>query len=260
LDDQKLPLTAHLAELRTRLFWILGAWLAATIAAWGFRDAIFGYLLRPATQALQTLGADAGPLQAIAPTEILFTHIKCALLAGFFLSLPLTFWHAWAFVAPGLYPREKRAALPFVAISTLLFVGGAAFGHIFVFPVIYRFFAGFSSDYVQAAWTMQEVFSMNVQLLLAFGLGFELPVVIYFLALTGIVAPRALLRGTKYGVLTSFVVAAVVTPTPDIVTQLLLAGPLCLLYLVGVGAAYLLVPRRKAAGAAAESALATRGS
>jgi sec-independent protein translocase protein TatC len=126
--------------------------------------------------------------------------------------------------------------------------------------VIYRFFAGFSSDYVQAAWTMQEVFSMNVQLLLAFGLGFELPVVIYFLALTGIVEPRALLRGTKYGVLVSFVVAAVVTPTPDIVTQLLLAGPLCLLYLVGVAAAYLLTPRRKTAEADTASALATRSS
>jgi sec-independent protein translocase protein TatC len=126
-----------------------------------------------------------------------------------------------------------------------------------VFPVVYRFFAGFSSDYVQAAWTMREVFSMNVQLLLAFGLGFELPVVIYFLALTGIAEPRALLRGTKYGVLVSFVVAAVVTPTPDIVTQLLLAGPLCLLYLVGVAAAYLLAPRRKAPEPAG-SALATR--
>ncbi len=258
MDDQKLPLTAHLAELRKRLFWILGAWLLATLAAWSFRDAIFGYLLRPATQALQTLGPDAGPLQAIAPTEILFTHIKCALLAGFFLSLPLTFWHVWAFVAPGLYPSEKRAALPFVAISTLLFVGGAAFGHTYVFPVIYRFFAGFSSEYVQAAWTMREVFGMNVQLLLAFGLGFELPVVIYFLALTGIAEPRALLRGTKYGVLVSFVVAAVVTPTPDIVTQLLLAGPLCLLYLVGVGAAYLFAPRRKAAEPAGGGALPTR--
>ena len=147
------------------------------------------------------------------------------------VSLPVTFWHVWGFVAPGLYPSEKRATLPFVLISTLLFVGGALFGHTFVFPVIYKFFASFSSDYVQAAWTMHEVFAMNVQLILAFGVGFELPVVVYFLAAAGIAEPRTLLRGTKYGVLASFVAAAVLTPTPDIVTQLLLAGPLCALYL-----------------------------
>jgi sec-independent protein translocase protein TatC len=247
LDDTKLPLTTHLGELRTRLFWMLGTWFAATAAAWNFRDEIFGYLLRPATQALATLGHGAGPLQAIAPTEILFTHIKCALLAGFLFSLPMTLWHLWSFIAPGLYAAEKKATLPFVLISTFLFIGGALFGHTFVFPVIYKFFAGFSSSYVQAAWTMQEVFSMNVQLILAFGAGFELPIVVYFLALTGIAEPRTLLRGTKYGVLASFIVGAVLTPTPDIVTQALLAGPLSLLYLIGVGAAFLFAPRRKKA-------------
>ena len=244
MDDTKLPLTAHLAELRKRLFWVIGAWLVATAAAWNFRDQIFGYLLRPATAAL---GKEGAPLQAIAPTEILFTHIKCALLAGFLLALPIIFWHAWRFIAPGLHPSEKRATLPFVLISTLLFLGGALFGQTFVFPVIYKFFASFSSSYVQAAWTMHEVFEMNVQLILAFGAGFELPVVIYFLALTGIVEPKTLLRGTKYGVLASFVIAAVVTPTPDVVTQSLLAGPLCVLYLVGVAASYILIPRRKKA-------------
>jgi sec-independent protein translocase protein TatC len=243
LDETKLPLTTHLAELRTRLFWIVGAWAAAAVASWEFRDAIFGYLLRPATAAL---GEGGAPLQAIAPTEILFTHLKCALLAGFFLSLPVTFWQTWAFVAPGLYPSEKRATVPFVLVSTLLFLGGAAFGHTFVFPLVYRFFASFGSDYVQAAWTMREVFGLNVQLLLAFGVGFELPVVVYFLAATGLAEPRTLLRGTKYGVLVSFVVGAVLTPSPDVVSQLLLAGPLSVLYLVGVGAGYLFAPRRRA--------------
>jgi sec-independent protein translocase protein TatC len=255
LDDTKLPLTAHLAELRTRLFYVLGVWAAATVAAWNFRDQIFGYLLRPATAAL---GSEGAPLQAIAPTEIFFTHMKCALLAGFVISLPVTFWHAWGFVAPGLYASEKRATLPFVLVSTLLFVGGALFGQTYVFPLIYKFFASFSSDYVVAAWTMREVFSMNVQLILAFGVGFELPVVIYFLAATGIVEPGVLLRGTKYGVLASFLIGAVLTPTPDIVGQLLLAGPLCVLYLVGVAAAYLLAPRRRKARA--ESSAVTTGS
>jgi len=257
LDETKLPLTAHLAELRTRLFWILGAWLLATIAAWNFRDPIFGYLLRPATEAL---GPEGGPLQAIAPTEILFTHIKCALLAGFVASLPITFWHLWGFIAPGLYPSEKRAALPFVLVSTVLFIVGALFGHTFVFPIIYKFFASFSSDYVQAAWTMREVFSMNVQLILAFGAGFELPVVVYFLAAAGITEPKTLLRGTKYGVLVSFVVGAVLTPSPDIVSQLLLAGPLSVLYLLGVAAAFLFAPRRKKGADEASPGALTTGS
>jgi sec-independent protein translocase protein TatC len=257
LDDTRLPLTAHLSELRARLFWIIGCWALASFASWEFRDPIFGYLLRPATAAL---GPEGAPLQAIAPTEIFFTHMKCALLAGFFFTLPITFWHVWSFVAPGLYPSEKRMTLPFVLLSTLLFVAGALFGHTYVFPLIYKFFASFSSDYVQAAWTMREVFALNVQLLLAFGVGFEIPVVVYFLAATGLVEPKTLLRGTKYGVLVSFVLAAVLTPTPDVVTQLLLAGPLCALYLVGVGAGYLFAPRRSRgdAGAEADSTLPVR--
>jgi sec-independent protein translocase protein TatC len=256
LDETKLPLTAHLAELRTRLFWVIGTWAVASMAAWEYRDTIFGYLLRPATIAL---GPEGGTLQALAPTEIFITHIKCAALAGFFLSLPMTFWHAWAFVAPGLYPSEKRTALPFVIASTLLFLGGAAFGHTFVFGLIYQFFAGFSSDYVRAAWTMQEVFSMSVNLLLAFGLGFELPILIYFLAAAGLVEPRALLRGAKYGLLGSFIAGAILTP-PDVVSQVFLATPLFVLYLLGVGAAYLFAPRRKAdRTAAADEAVASRG-
>jgi sec-independent protein translocase protein TatC len=107
LDDTRLPLTAHLAELRTRLFWMIGCFALASFASWEFRDPIFGYLLRPATAAL---GPEGAPLQAIAPTEIFFTYLESALLAGFVLALPVIFWQIWAFVAPGLYPAEKRRA------------------------------------------------------------------------------------------------------------------------------------------------------
>jgi sec-independent protein translocase protein TatC len=245
LKDQPLPLTAHLAELRSRVFKMLIAWLAGAAAAWRWRDDIFGTLLAPATRAL---GEDA-KLQAIAPTEIFFTYLQCALLAGFLLALPVFFWQAWAFVAPGLYPQEKRVALPFVLVSTLLFLGGAAFGHSVVFPVIFAFFASFSSSFVEAAWTMREVFGFSTRMLLAFGAGFELPVVVFFLALAGIVEPRAMLRGTKYFVLIAFVLGGVLTP-PDPLSQSLLAGPLIALYLLGVGAAYLFVPKRAEGGEA----------
>ncbi len=239
MQDQALPLTAHLAELRSRIFKILVAVLLGTVAAWAFKEEIFGYLLRPATQAL----GEQGTLQAIAPTEIFFTYLKSALLAGFVLALPVIFWQIWAFVAPGLYPGERKVAIPFVIASTLLFGGGAVFGYIVVFPLVYEFFAGFSSEFVESAWTMREVFALTTRLFLAFGTGFELPVVVFFLSLAGITTPRQLLGGAKYAVLGSFVLAAVLTP-PDVVSQVLLAGPLVLLYLVGVGVAYLFTPKR----------------
>ena len=239
MKDQPLPLTEHLRELRSRVFRILLAWAATSTAAWSWREEIFGRLLAPATHAL---GAHA-KLQAIAPTEIFFTYLECALLAGFVLALPVFFWQVWAFVAPGLYPQEKRVALPFVSISTFLFVCGCWFGHTVVFPVIFAFFASFDSSFVAAAWTMREVFDFSARMLLGFGIGFELPVVVFFLAYSGIVEPRRLLVSTKYFVLIAFIVGGVLTP-PDPISQSLLAGPMIGLYLLGVGAAYLFVPKR----------------
>jgi len=242
LKDQPLPLTAHLAELRSRVFRIVLAWLAGSVAAWNWSEEIFRVLLAPATQAL----GEGAKLQAIAPTEIFFTYLQCALLAGFILALPVFFWQAWAFVAPGLYPKEKKVALPFVVVSTALFLSGCWFGHTVVFPVIFTFFAGFSSSFVEAAWTMREVFGFSTRMLLGFGTGFELPVIVFFLAFAGIVEPRRMLAGTKYFVLVAFIVGGVLTP-PDPLSQSLLAGPLILLYLLGVGAAYLFVPKREPA-------------
>ncbi len=224
------------------------AWALGFAACWNWSDDIFQVLLRPATLAL---GPDGGSLQAIAPTEIFFTYLKSSLLAGFILSLPVFFWQIWAFVSPGLYPSEKRAAVPFVLVSTLLFAGGALFGYVMVFPLVYEFFAGFSSDFVESAWTMREVFALTTRLLLAFGAGFELPVVVFFLAVTGIVTPRQLLGGLKYAVLGAFVLSAILTP-PDVISQVLLAGPLVLLYVLGVGVSWVFAPRRGEAEAAAE--------
>jgi len=249
VDDKPLPLTAHLAELRSRIFRIVVAWVAGSALAWSWREEIFAALMAPALDALAELGS-GNTLQAIAPTEIFFTYLQCALLAGFALALPVFFWQVWAFVAPGLYPQEKRVALPFVVVSTLLFASGSVFGYAVVFPVVFSFFASFSSDFVQAAWTMREVFGFTTRMILAFGTGFELPVIVFFLALAGVVEPRRLLAGTKYFVLIAFVLGGVLTP-PDPLSQSLLAGPLILLYLLGVAAAYLFVPKRGAEPSAA---------
>lgn len=248
MDDAKLPLTDHLAELRTRIIRVLLAWAVGSALAWNFSEQIFGLLLDPA---LAALGED-GQLQAIAPTEIFFTYLKCALLAGFIFALPVIFWQIWAFVAPGLYPAERNAIVPFVIVSTALFAGGSIFGYTTVFPLMFNFFTAFDSELVQSAWTMREVFAMTTRLFLAFGVAFELPVLVFFLAVAGIVDAPTLFKGTPYAVLMVFVAAAVLTP-PDWVSQVFLAVPMILLYLLGVGVAYLFnPPRKKAVPAATE--------
>ncbi len=235
MDETKLPLTEHLAELRGRIFKVLIAWVVGTALAWSFSEEIFGILLEPAVAAL---GGEDRPLQAIAPTEIFFTYLKCALLAGVVFALPVIFWQLWAFVSPGLYPGEKNAILPFVLVSTALFTGGAVFGYTIVFPLMFDFLTGFDNEFVQSAWTMREVFALTTRLFLAFGVAFELPVAVFFLAMAGIVDAPTLLRGTPYAVLGVFITAAILTP-PDWVSQIFLAVPMVVLYLLGVGVAWL---------------------
>ena len=243
VDDTRLPLQEHLAELRVRLFRVLIACLLGAAATWSFREEIFGLLLQPA---ISVLGNEGRPLQAIAPTEIFFTYLKCSVLAGFVLALPVVFWQIWAFVAPGLYPNEKSAILPFVITSTLLFGAGAFFGYKMVFPLMFEFFSSFDSEFVQSAWTMREVFAMTTRLFLAFGVAFELPVAVFFLSMVGIVDAPTLLRGTPYAILMMFLIAAVLTP-PDWVSQIFLALPMVVLYLVGVGVAFIFGGKRDAA-------------
>lgn len=251
MDETRLPLTVHLAELRSRIIWILIAWMIGAAAAWNFSEEIFALLLAPAVDAL---GGGERTLQAIAPTEIFFTYLKCALLAGFVFALPVIFWQIWAFVAPGLYPSEKNAIGPFVVVSTFLFAGGAIFGYTQVFPIMFGFFTGFDNEFVQSAWTMREVFALTTRLFLAFGVAFELPVFIFFLAITGIVDARTLWRGTPYAVLGVFILAALLTP-PDWVSQVFLGVPMVFLYLLGVGVAWLFEgsKRRSAAEAGTEA-------
>jgi sec-independent protein translocase protein TatC len=243
VDEKRLPLTDHLAELRTRLVRGLLAWAIGSVVAWSFAEEIFRILLQPAVDAL---GGEGRPLQAIAPGEIFFTYLKCALLAGFVFALPVVFWQAWAFVAPGLYPSEKRWTLPLVLISTALFAGGAALGHTVAFPLMFEFFASFDSDFVESAWTMREVFGLVTSMFLAFGAAFQIPIAVFFLAFAGIVDARTLLRGTPYAVLGVFIAAAILTPSPDWVSQMILGVPMVGLYLLGVGAAWLVRPPAEA--------------
>lgn len=239
MDDRALPITEHLAELRRRIGIALAAIVIGASLAYTYAEPIFAILLAPATEALAAKGSK---LQAIAPTEIFIAYIKCALLAGFALTLPVSFWQLWAFVAPGLYDSEKRAILPFVVSSTILFVVGALFGHTFVFPVMFEFLNSWDNEWVTSAWTLKEVFGLTTQLILAFGVIFELPIFVFFLSISGIVTARQLLGGTRYAVIGSFVVGAILTP-PDVVSQVMMSIPMVTLYLVGVAVAWIFEPK-----------------
>ena len=241
MDDRALPITDHLTELRRRLGWTVAAISIGAILSFNFAEQIFGFLLAPATEAL---GAKNSQLQAIAPTEIFFTYIKCAILSGFVLTLPVTFWQIWSFIAPGLYDNERRAIFPFVIFSSGLFAGGAIFGYSVVFPIVFQFFNSWDNEWVVSAWTMKEVFGLTTRLFLAFGIAFELPLFVFFLAMTGIVSSKQLFAGTPYAIVLMFILGALLTP-PDFVSQIFLAGPMIVLYLAGVAVAWLFDPQRR---------------
>ncbi len=242
MNDPPRPLTEHLEELRRRLFWVLATWAGcAGLAGIRAKDA-FEILSRPAVEAVRSRGHT---LIAIAPPELFFTYLKTALLVGFVLSLPMTLYHAWAFVAPGLYKNERRLVFPFVLATTLLFFAGCAFGYFIAFPFVFEYFLTLEAEYVTTSWSMQNVFGFISRLYLAFGIAFELPVAILILSLAGIVTPRTLARGRPYAVVVMFALGAVLTP-PDVISQILLAVPLLILYESGIWISRLVVRRRRA--------------
>ena len=235
LEDAKMPLTAHLEELRWRVLKALGAVAAAFAVAYNFAEQLFEFLTRP------LLAQNTGPLQLIGTgiTDAFFTKLKVTLVAALFVASPVLFYQAWQFVAPGLYDHEKRYVKPFVFFATLFFVAGAAFCYQIVFPVGYAFFiAEYETIGVSPAIRISEYLSFSARMLLAFGVTFELPVVTFFLARMGMVTHRTMIGYSRYAVLVIFILAAILTPGPDIASQMLMAGPLLILYVLSVGVAY----------------------
>ena len=175
-----------------------------------------------------------------------FFYLKLSLVAGLLLASPVIFYQLWRFIAPGLYQHEKRVVLPFTLFSSLFFFGGAAFGYFVVFPPAFKFLLGYSNDFLSPMPTVKEYFSLCLRLLLAFGVIFELPIFMVLLAKMGVVNAAFLNRHRKYAILLSFVIAAILTPTPDVINQCLMAFPLIVLYEVSIGAVWLLGRKRLA--------------
>lgn len=227
----EMSITGHLSELRRRLIICVCAWLPAFVLCYSFAEQLFQFIARPVRAALP----QGSSLVFINATEPFFTYLKIAAFGGVLLALPVIFWQLWRFVAPGLYGHEKSIALPFVLASCACFAAGTWFGFLYVFPMVFRFLVRFGtgSGDIQAMLSMGAYLGLSSKLLLAFGLVFELPIVIFFLARMGIVDHHWLSRHRKYAVLVAFLVGAILTP-PDIISQLSLAGPFMLLYEVGI--------------------------
>jgi len=228
-EDEKIPFTGHLEELRKRLVACFIAIGIGFVISYCFKEKLFDILSNPL---ISVMGTDDKMIFTGLP-EAFFTYLKVALLSGFMLAAPVVLYQFWMFVAPGLYQKERRLLIPIVFLSSVFFVGGALFGYFIVFPFGFKFFLGFASETILALPSMKEYLSFSAKLLLAFGLVFELPLVITFLAKLGIVSVDFLKKNRKYALILFFAGSAILTP-PDVVTQIMMALPLMVLYEISI--------------------------
>lgn len=244
----RMSLLEHLEELRKRIFRVLISLSLAFIPCWIYVKDIFAFLQAPLKRIDPSL-----KLAFTGLTDPFILYFKIALLMALFVASPFVLYQIWAFIAPGLYRRERRLAIPFVFFTTVFFLSGGAFGYYVAFPFAARFLLGVGEG-LMAVIEIGKYFGFLLTVLLGLGLMFELPIFILLLSLIGVVTPRFLLRYFRHAVVIIFIVAAVVTPTPDIVNLCIFAVPALGLYLLGVGAAFLAegFRKRKEAAMAAE--------
>ena len=228
-EEEKLPFISHLDELRTRLIRVFIAVGVGFVIAFGFKERLFKILVHPLVNVMK----EGETLIYTGLPEAFFTYLKVAFLTGLIVASPLILYQFWMFVAPGLYKNERRMMVPIVVLSSFFFVGGALFGYFVVFPWGFKFFLGFATETIRPLPSMKEYFGFSAKLLLAFGLVFELPLVLTFMAKLGIVSVEFLKKNRKYALLLFFAGAAILTP-PDVVTQVLMALPLMVLYEVSI--------------------------
>lgn len=232
----------HLDELRRRIVRTLVAYLIGVTVAWYFRDPILAWLWQPFADSwrAQHLAGDPA-LHFSAPGEIFTAYFRLSMIAGLLLSAPVAFFELWGFIAPGLYAREKKYVIPFVVASTVLFVGGGLFGWRVAFPITFNYFLELAVSggvNIQPVVMMPQYLEFVGQMLLAFGIVFELPLLILFLSMAGLVNWLQLWNFGRWFVLVAFTVGAIITP-PDTTSQLAMSIPLCVLYFVSIGLAWL---------------------
>jgi sec-independent protein translocase protein TatC len=247
-DDSgsKMSFLEHLDELRKRLIYIVYSLIAGCAVAYIFIARIFDFIMKPMQQVLPP----GSYLQYTSGAEPFMLYIKIGFLTGIFIASPLILWQVWKFIAPGLYTHEKKFAIPFVTLSTVFFVAGGVFAHYIAFPVTWVFFNSFSTDYMKFVPKIDEAFSLYTKMLLGFGAIFEMPTLVFFLARMGVVTGQFLLKYFKYAFLIIFIVAAVISPGTDMMSQIVMAVPMLALYIISIAIAFLFQKRRKPEAAA----------
>jgi len=232
--NTNLSLVGHLDELRRRLFYSVLSVLVGFLVCYGFKEKLFDILTMPIVQAMAKLPETIhGTMIFIAPAEPFFVYLKAAFIAGILISAPVWLYQFWLFVSPGLYDKEKRLILPIVFLSSFFFIGGALFGYFVVFPFAFDFFMEYATPSLLPQISMKVYLDFASKLLLAFGFVFELPLVLTFLAFLGIIDVKFLTKNRKYAVLACFIIGAILTP-PDVITQVLMAIPMMVLYEFGI--------------------------
>ena len=229
LQDGQMTLWEHLEELRRRLIICVITLIAGFIACWIYRNEVFEIVQAPFLRYV----SKGDKLSFISLTEPFFVYMKVSFLAAIIVTSPILMSQLWFFIAPGLYKKEKVYAIPFVVFSTLFFLAGCVFCYYYVFPFACRYFLEVGNQFKQEV-RVNDYFSLFSKLTLAIGLIFEIPILAFVLARFGIINHHFLLNKFKYAILVSFIVSAIITPTPDVVTQTFLAVPMIVLYLVSV--------------------------
>jgi sec-independent protein translocase protein TatC len=246
--ESRMSLIEHLGELRKRLLYCVLAVLVATFAAFHFAPVLFDFLLIPYT------AVSSQKLTVLGPFDLVFTYMKLAILAAIFVTTPWILAQLWLFIAPGLYAHEKRWIAPFIIMGTLFFVAGGAFGFYVVIPTMFRFLVEMiPHEAVTEAYSVERYFTNVVQLLIAFGLIFELPLLMWVLAAAGVVQPQTFAKGRRYWLIASFVIGGVLTADPSPITMMMMAIPLILFWELGILGAKVFAKRRARAQTASTS-------
>lgn len=238
-DGSRMSFLEHLDELRKRLIYSVYALLIGCAIAFFFVGRIQEFIFVPLFEIL-----DGNQFIYTRGFEPFMLTMKTGALAGLMVSSPLIIYQFWLFVAPGLYSHEKRFAIPFVLFCTIFFLAGAAFSHWIAFPWTWAFFKSWENAYMQFLPNIGDAFSIYVKMLLAFGLIFQMPTIVFFLARMNVVTAGFLVRNTKYAVLIIFIVAAVISPGTDVVSQAMMAGPMLALYGISILIAWIVAPRK----------------
>ena len=246
-EEERMPAMSfleHLEELRTRIFHALVAVAIGMGICWWYHQALFSFMQKPILEVLRPHGIDK--LVVLTPTEAFNLYLKISALGGLFVTSPYVLYQVWLFISPGLYRREKKYVTPFLFSTVLLFVAGGYFGYRMVFPAALKWLIDIGWQFTPMI-TVHEYTDLFLTVILGLGLVFEMPILIFFLALMGVVSAGWMWRNIRYAVLGIFIVAGALAPTPDISSMVIFASPMLVLYVISIGIAWFVHPTQRKA-------------